>query len=300
MNCKYVCSYALHSFANVRDWFNSDTDCLHLDTYKNIYSDSLLHVSPQALPTFVKDVLPTISIPFRLITNNSDSTVNEDYPIETNILLECPLLTHWFAQNCTLTHPKITHIPIGLDYHSMIPDSKKFTWLNAKPQQHPLGIKKLPIYQEQDLISISSNAKPFYQRKIKAYANFHFLMTTRYGKVDRIEAYQTLPMSIVDYEVNYRTRNDCWTNMIEYAFVISPAGNGIDCHRTWEALCLGCIPIVKTTGLDPLYEDLPVWIINDWSEVTLDKMNEILESYKEKTFKLEKLTTRYWKYIMTI
>jgi hypothetical protein len=82
--------------------------------------------------------------------------------------------------------------------------------------------------------------------------------------------------------------------MVKYAFVLSPQGNGLDCHRTWEALCLGCIPIVKTSGLDPLFADLPVWIVKDWSEVTLDNMKQVIEDYKSKTFNYEKLTLNYW------
>ncbi len=30
----------------------------------------------------------------------------------------------------------------------------------------------------------------------------------------------------------------------QYSFWLSPRGNGIDCHRTWEALYLDVIPIV--------------------------------------------------------
>lgn len=299
MNCKYVGSYALHQTANVRDQFSSDLYILNLDTYKNILPNSLVHVCTQSLPMFVNHVLPTISVPFQLITNNSDSTVNEDYPIETESILNSDFLIHWFAQNCTLTHPKITRIPIGLDYHSMIPESKRFVWVNAMSQHHCLGTKKLPIYQEQDLKVISSSAKPFHERKLKSYANFHFLMKTRYGKVDRVNAFQTLPLDVVDYEVSYRIRNDCWKTMTEYAFVVSPAGNGLDCHRTWEALVLGCIPIVKTSGLDLLYTDLPVWIVNDWSEVTVDNMKLIIESYKTKSFNMEKLTLNYWTKLIT-
>ena len=34
-----------------------------------------------------------------------------------------------------------------------------------------------------------------------------------------------------------------------FAFVASPSGNGLDCHRTWEALLLRSIPIVKVSVL---------------------------------------------------
>jgi hypothetical protein len=38
-------------------------------------------------------------------------------------------------------------------------------------------------------------------------------------------------------------RSELWRRHGNYSFVISPPGHGLDCHRTWEALALGCIPI---------------------------------------------------------
>lgn len=79
--------------------------------------------------------------------------------------------------------------------------------------------------------------------------------------------------------------------MSEYAFIASPHGNGLDCHRTWEALCLGCIPIVKTSPLDPLYDGMPVWIVNEWSDVTYQGMLDKIREYKDPSYKL---TLDYW------
>jgi len=53
----------------------------------------------------------------------------------------------------------------------------------------------------------------------------------------------------------------------EYPFVISAAGNGLDCHRTWELLYLGSIVVTKTSPLDRLFDGLPVVIVEDWNEV---------------------------------
>jgi hypothetical protein len=54
-------------------------------------------------------------------------------------------------------------------------------------------------------------------------------------------------------------------------FVLSPAGNGIDCHRTWEALYLGAIPIVKRAHWPFSSYRLPVLIVTNWEELkTLD------------------------------
>ena len=43
----------------------------------------------------------------------------------------------------------------------------------------------------------------------------------------------------------------------QFPFWLSPRGNGLDCHRTWEALYLDIIPIVWHSTLDPLYRKPP-------------------------------------------
>jgi len=295
MECKYVGSHALYSIANIKCRFLSDMDYLPIDDYKDISQNSCVYVCPQALPNFVNYILPTIKVQFTLLTNNSDATLPDDYPTESNIILESPFLKHWFSQNFILEHPKVTRIPIGLDYHSLIPGPPKFSWLASVPQQHYLGIKKSKIDQEKDLVNYMSISKPFWERQIKAYANFQFLMNKGYAKVDRVDAFNTIPKDVVFYEPTQTVRNICWGNMIHYAFVISPHGNGLDCHRTWEALALGCIPVVKTSGIDSLFDELPVWIVRDWNEVTLDNIKQVVDEFKMKSFNYEKLTTNYWK-----
>lgn len=49
-------------------------------------------------------------------------------------------------------------------------------------------------------------------------------------------------------------------------FVPSPAGNGLDCHRTWEALYLGAIPVVLKSEFcgDSTW---PVLVIDHWDEI---------------------------------
>lgn len=51
------------------------------------------------------------------------------------------------------------------------------------------------------------------------------------------------------------------------AFVLSPPGNGADCHRTWEAIYLGAIPIVLKKYWPFSHLGLPVLAVEDWSEI---------------------------------
>lgn len=301
--CMYVGSFALLKSASHRSHIPvSDFDGLDPGWYSKLYPHCILHVCPNALPSFVSKVLPNINIPFKLITNNSDSTIPDDFQTDSDTLLNSHLLETWFAQNCVGTHPKFVKIPIGLDYHSMRPnpnERKKMVW--ESKQNHQWGTKKHPIEQEWELRNFKNMSKPFWERQAKAYANFQFSINNkynRYGRTDRPSAMENVPKDLVFYQPFKATRDICWRNMVEHAFVISPHGNGLDCHRTWEALCLGCIPIVKSSGIDSLFDDLPVWIVRDWKDVTLDVMKQKIEEFKSKSFKYEKLTLAYWRNIL--
>lgn len=83
-----------------------------------------------------------------------------------------------------------------------------------------------------------------------------------------------------------------WQKMTEYMFIISPHGTGLDCHRTYEALALGCIPVVRSSTLDILYRDLPVVILQSWNDISLKALLEEAEKVKDKDFK--SLELQYW------
>ena len=295
--CQFVSPFALISTATHRAPFPiPDFDGLDPSWYLNLYLGCILHVCPPALPNFVNKVLPTITVPFKLLTNNSDYTLPKDFPEESEMILQHPLLIHWFAQNCILNDPKLTRVPIGLDYHSLHIPPPKLKFGLRRPEMHMFGWgeKKPALKQEHELLSIRSSALPFQNRQLKCYANFHFFMSMGHGKVDRPDALNSVPKDVVFYEPKKVTRDICWKNMVQCAFVVSPHGNGLDCHRTWEALSLGCIPIVKTSGLDPLFEGLPVWIVSSWSDVTESNMRLKVEEFSNKSFQYEKLTLKYW------
>ena len=46
--------------------------------------------------------------------------------------------------------------------------------------------------------------------------------------------------------------------------ILSPEVTGIDCHRIYESIYLGSIPILKTSELDYFYEKLPVLIVKNF------------------------------------
>lgn len=85
------------------------------------------------------------------------------------------------------------------------------------------------------------------------------------------------------------------TSLNNYKFIVSPEGNGIDCHRHYEALMSGCIPICEyNKQIEEKYKDLPILYTTDYSEIT----NEYLESkYQEmlyKDYNFDKLFLSYY------
>jgi len=70
-----------------------------------------------------------------------------------------------------------------------------------------------------------------------------------------------------------------------FKFVISPEGNGVDCHRHYEALMAGAIPIVEDhPGIREKYVGCPVLFTKDYSEINA--------AYLETKY-AEMLTTKY-------
>ena len=259
-----------------------------LETKKNVKNikNPSIYICSSAILNFINELLPLIDYSFILVSGDCDKTVPQEIltKYEFNKLLNDTKLIHWFSQNMTIEHHKITKIPIGLDYHT----------LTSNPLWGPL----CSCYeQEKQLIYYKKKAACFWNRNIYCYANFHFNMDTKFG-YDRKDAFKKINKELIYYEENQVPRLTTWNKQINFAFVICPHGGGLDCHRNWEALCLGCIPIVKTSLIDNLYKDLPVLIVDDWSSITIDLLNNTILKFKTKLknqeFNMEKIKLEYW------
>jgi len=87
------------------------------------------------------------------------------------------------------------------------------------------------------------------------------------GDKNRLRILQTLSTQGIQNE--FTTYTQYIEGLKEYAFVISPEGNGIDTHRTYEALMAGCVPIVEVDpGIVRKYSGLPILYTHDYSEIS--------------------------------
>jgi hypothetical protein len=287
--CKFVCSrgilkscdiYPSNPISSTRQVYNYN--------WSNLESGKTVYINTSAIPYFHQSCFPQIphSIKFILVTGDADETTPTDlFKSHDDFLkfIEDPRIIHWFSQNAVAEHPKLTRIPIGMDYHTL-----------ASGQPHWWGPASSPANQEGLLEAISKKGKPLAERKTQVYCNFHFQMNTKHA-YDRHEALKELPPKLLHLELQPQVRMKSWLTQTSCAFVASPHGGGYDCHRTWEALALGCIPIVKTSKIDYLYKDLPVLIVNKWSDLNEKLLEATKNKYKDAIQQeYPKLTLSYW------
>lgn len=242
----------------------------------DIARGELVHVKSDLLPSFVEHVLPKVREPFVLVTGDSDQSVVHAHAA----LLADPRIAHWFAQSCDLpqAHGKLTRLPIGLDNPVYTKLDKRLGFLLSMALgKTPLdpSVSRNDIGDQRLLQHIARALPPNTARPARALCTFHqnqrFLRPDLDAIPERREAYDALRDEPACHFVEKRlVQHECFRVHGDFAFEVSPRGNGLDCFRTWEALALGTIPIVKTSALDRLYrdEDLPVVIVESYREVT--------------------------------
>jgi hypothetical protein len=285
------------------DYFKNEEEINFLNfkkRIKKIRPGEKVWINPLFLMTFCQKILPTVKVPIVLLISGADPSFPSDLEkkgFNVEEFLSNKQLIHVFAQNCDYKGPskKVTPIPIGIDFHSIA--FKNGSFLTKK--------KKSPKLQEKELKDLLLTLKPTKDRKLLAYVDFH-LNDSMHGDCERYKQFgedrasifqQILPSRVIDYAVGPMERLKLWKIKGNYAFSVSPHGNGLDCHRTWEDLSLGCIVIVKTSPLDSLYEGLPVVIVQDWSEITEENMKKWIVQYGDaftNPLYREKLTNEYW------
>ena len=106
--------------------------------------------------------------------------------------------------------------------------------------------------------------------------------------MDIKENWQSWPNFNEVYGINY------FEGMYKHKFVFSPEGNAPDSHRTWEALYAGSIPIVIKNCNMQHFKDLPILMIDDWSDLSKDFLKKKYIEIMSKEWNLEKLKLSYW------
>jgi len=143
----------------------------------------------------------------------------------------------------------------------------------------PIGFRDWPIHTGPILQNILNQTAHLNKTNL-VYMNFD--ITTNRKK--RMECFNVFAnKNWVTQESNVPMVN-FYLKMLQSKYVLSPEGDGIDCHRIYESIYFNSIPILKTSQMDFFYKNWPVIIVNDWNEIN---ENVLIENYEHHINKLK-------------
>ncbi len=212
---------------------------------------------------FVSRIHPRIENKYILITHNADHSA----PGKFEYLLNDEKIHVWFGQNPTvMNHKKFIPIPIGIA-NNCWPHGNVITFSQVLKQKNSLTKSCL----------LALNFKPG-------------------NHLTRQPLYNYFIAQSFCTDVGSRIHNAYLINMARAKFTLSPIGNGLDCHRTWEALLMGSIPVLVSSQLNELLKDLPVLIVSKWEEVTEEFLNEKYQEMQNNwhNYNHDKMYFAYW------
>tara|TARA_X000000950_G_scaffold3335_1_gene3551 strand:+ start:6179 stop:7948 length:1770 start_codon:yes stop_codon:yes gene_type:complete len=208
-----------------------------------------------------------------LVANNFDDHLPSNKRTQT-LLENHPLLIRLFAKNAAYVSARVGVLPIGPKWqyrsHRLYGESKE----KRLGELHELGL------------SAEHTARLFSQKKepriLVPPMTDDFRRSSHYQDLRGAVAADKIERSLVDLNgkasgtnlaTMHVTFKEYMSKMQSFAFVFSPPGNGFDCHRHWEALMMGAIPIILRSNVtSELFLDLPVWLVENYGEVrNIDK-----------------------------
>ena len=269
----------------------TDDCCKNIKPYSIIYADSSYlgcfnHFNIIEVPFILVSAESDYSIPFMDTKNKYLSIFN---------LLENKNLIRWYSVNVDFIHPKLVCIPIGLPIHIPILQNNFIAWQTT----HNINEIEFFINNYVYIPSVKHNILNNDKNRELLYCKMTIMNSQNTNHT--FENIRENYLSVIKKEFSYADNNlKLWTQYItelrHFKFCLSLPGKGLDCYRTWESLTVGVIPIVISSNLNLLYDDLPVVIINDVSEINTEFLNN---KYKEiceniNNYNWNKLSSKYW------
>ncbi len=234
-----------------------DETGLPLDT-DAIKKGDTIFINPPYLSYFFKEVHPHINEPYILVTLNNDLLM----PGEFAPYLDDDTLFAWFGTNIVTQHSKMHALPIGLMNSYFQPNNTE----TLDAQRADMPVKDRLIYA-----NFWEGTHPSRRKVMALFKNKRFMV---WGKQKDFKTYVR--------------------DVARSQFVLSPRGGGLDCHRTWEAMLLGAIPVILRSAIDELYKGLPVAIVDNWHEVSRAFLIQTWRRMQGKEYDWHKLFVDYW------
>ena len=253
INFPFVAGDSFKSIAN----FVYDSEQMNNWQGKQVKKNDIIWIKSDFLGQFFSSRFNEITEPFIIIAHNSDYST----PGDLVRFLDDKRILAYFTVNKDRNHPKVFGIPIGI----MNP-----IWKAGNGSRFREFMTDIP---------------PFEDRFINIYLNFN--PSTNNQRTKWFNHFKKFPYVWIPPK---RTHSQYLSDLKRSKYVVSPPGNGLDCHRTWESILMGAIPIILSTSIDEVYQDAPVLVVDDYANVT----PQMLETFKPPTWHRHRAFVHYW------
>jgi hypothetical protein len=170
----------------------------------------------------------------------------------------------------------------NLNLHSLSGLSNKLKYL-------PIGHCSHNHYNKVGLIESSIENFKFNQKSNKVLIPYHNI--TNKSRAQEIDLLKSKTFCCHAEKSDYLTYLE---NLSRYRFALSLHGAGVDCHRHWEILSVGSIPLIKSSFLDPLLEGLPVILYKHISQINEGYLSVEYNRIRPFLKNREKLYRKFW------
>jgi hypothetical protein len=292
----------LYEMANIHICESNENPLIKIREQKNT---PIVFLKTELLEEYV-DLLLSIQRKYILITASNDDTCvpyyeypanNERIVEKTNEILKSSFLISWYTKNACIVHEKIKPVPLG----------PKWQWRSTaffgEDKTETLSIlKKLCLSPDEMIKNSELDLCTFEPHKCLKKNLLYFNFTAWTTNEPKFKPHTNIRNQVIDdlknkgFQYNDNTGFESYMNeLTSYKFCVSPPGRGIDTHRTWEALMVGTIPIILSSPLNDLYKTLPCIVVDDFSIITKEFLNETYKEIIEKEYDYSILYTEYWK-----
>lgn len=190
-----------------------------------------------------------------LVIHNTDKTFTEDDYKRLQ-----PFVIKIYSVNCEA--PSAIPIPLGFRDHQYTSHE-----ILKRVRTEPSVERTIPVL----LNFLLATNRPEREAAYNALKDKPFCVSDpEYLNMDYNKALEHSNAEVIQKRINF------YKTLKKARFAVCPFGNGKDTHRVYECIFFGVIPIVKTSFLDRLYRQLPVWIVKDWSEITAENVSKYI------------------------
>jgi hypothetical protein len=274
-----ICAYNIYRYFQLRpssrpyisgDTFRKFADIVweKNNDYPNLESffpGAIVFCESDLVADLNEQILSKLKFKIVLLLGNSD----KNHGKELNTVADRNFASSIFAQNLTCKIKGVEPIPIGLEN----------AWLanNGKV----LAFKILRLIRK------------------RKFNRIMWSFTVWTNLPVRTEAIN----SLVDVEtadnLGILTSREHRQELAKYKFAVCPPGNGLDTHRSWEAMYLRTVPIVlKSHMTEKFYEmGLPLWVVESYEELQIFTEADLHIKYEELAprFNTRSLWFEFWR-----